>query len=78
MQLILVAQGMLFCFGVGTLLPSALLTSLFWDNRLAVLAASAAFFLGLGGFFYAQFKRAAPPEHLFAASLAELQEICAS
>ena len=39
------------------------------------LAASAAFFLGLGGFFYAQFKRATNrPEHLFAASLAELQE----
>ena len=75
MQLILVAQGMLFCFGVGTLLAVALLTSLFWDNRLAVLAASAAFFLGLGGFFYAQFKRATHrPEHLFAASLAELQE----
>ena len=75
MQLILMAQGMVFCFGVGTLLAVALLTALFWDSRLLVLAASAAFFLGFGGVFYAKFKRATHrPDHIFAASIAELQE----
>ena len=75
MQLILVAQGMVFCFGVGTLLAVALLTALFWDNRLLVLAVSAALFLGFGGVFYSKFKRATHrPEHIFAASIAELQE----
>ena len=75
MQLILMAQGMVFCFGVGSLLAIALLTVLFWDSRLLVLAASAAFFLGFGGFFYSRFKRATHrPEHIFAASIAELQE----
>ena len=75
LQLILVVQGMLFCFGVATLLAVALLTVLFWDSRLAVLTASTMLFLGLGGFFYLQFKRATHrAEHIFAASLAELQE----
>ncbi|MBS1227142.1 MAG: hypothetical protein H6R17_419 [Proteobacteria bacterium] len=75
MQLILVAQGMVFCFGVGTLLAVALLTALFWDSRLLVLAASAALFLVFGGVFYALFKRATHrPQHMFAASIAELQE----
>ena len=75
MQLILMAQGMVFCFGVGSLLAIALLTALFWDSRLLVLGASAALFLVCGGVFYAQFKRATHrPEHVFAASIAELQE----
>ena len=75
MQLLLVAQGMVFCFGVGTLLAIALLTALFWDSRLLVLAASAALFLVFGGVFYTLFKRATHrPQHIFAASIAELQE----
>ena len=75
MQLILMAQGMVFCFGVGTLLCVALLTALFWDSRLLVLTASAGLFVVCGGVFYAQFKRATHrPEHVFAASIAELQE----
>jgi uncharacterized membrane protein YqjE len=75
LQLILVAQGMMFCLGVATLLGVALLVSLFWDNRVAVLAASALLFLGFGGLFYFRFKRATQrSEHLFAASIAELQE----
>lgn len=74
-QLMLMAQGMVFCFGVGILLAVALLTALFWDNRLLVLGASAGLFLLLGGVFYTQFKRATHhPEHVFAASIAELQE----
>jgi len=74
-QLILMAQGMVFCFGVGTLLAVSLLTALFWDSRLAVLGASALVFVGFGGFFYVQFMRATHrPENAFAASIAELQE----
>lgn len=75
LQLILVAQGMMFCFGVAIVLAVALLVSLFWDSRLAILAASAALFFGFGGVFYFRFKRATQrSEHIFAASLAELQE----
>ena len=75
MQLILMAQGMVFCFGVGTLLVVALFTALFWDSRLLVLGASATLFLVFGGVFYTLFKRATHrPEHIFAASIAELQE----
>lgn len=75
LRLVLVAQGMMFCFGVATLLGVALLVALFWDSRIAVLAASTAVFLGFAGFFYSQFKRATQrSEHIFAASIAELQE----
>lgn len=75
MQLILMAQGMVFCFGVGTLLVVALLGVFFWDSRVLVLGGSALLFLVLGGIFYARFNRATRrPEHIFAASIAELQE----
>lgn len=74
-NLFLMAQGMVFCFGVGTLLAVAFLTVLFWDNRLLVLCASAGFFLVLGGFFFALFKRFTHrPEKAFATSIAELKE----
>ncbi len=74
-HLVLVAQGMVFCFGVGTLLAVALLTALFWDNKLIVLGLSAGFFLVLGAIFYVLFKRATHrPGRVFAASIAELQE----
>jgi len=35
-QLLLMAQSMVFCFGVGVILAVALISSLFWDNRLLV------------------------------------------
>ena len=74
-HLILLAQGMVFCFGVGTLLAVALLTALYWDNRLLVLSFSSGFFMIIGGFFYTLFKRSTVrPRKVFAASLAELQE----
>jgi uncharacterized membrane protein YqjE len=74
-KLVLMAQGMVFCFGVGSLIAVALLTALFWEHHLLVLIASAGIFLVLGGFFYTQFKRLAHrPDHVFAASIAELQE----
>jgi len=74
-QLLLTAQGMVFCLGVGALLAVALLTTLFWDYRLLVLGLSAGLFLVFGGVFYVLFMRATHrPERIFAASLAELQE----
>jgi uncharacterized membrane protein YqjE len=74
-QLVLMAQGMVFCLGVGTLLAVALLTALFWDNRLSILGACAGLFFVLGGVFIALFKRATQrPERVFAASIAELEE----
>ncbi len=74
-QLLLMAQAMVFCFGVGAVLAVALLTALFWDSRFLLLSASVAFFLILGGIFYMSFKRATHrPDRVFSASIAELQE----
>jgi uncharacterized membrane protein YqjE len=74
-NLLLLAQGIVFCFAVGALLTVAVLTLLFWDNRLFVLYASAGFFLALGGVFFALFKRFKHrPEKAFASSIAELKE----
>lgn len=74
-ELFLTIQGMAFCFGVGVLIAIFFLTALFWENRLIVLGVAAGLFLVSGGIFYARFKRAMQrPAHLFAASLAELQE----
>lgn len=74
-HLILMAQGMVFCFGVCTLLIVALLTALFWDNRLLVLSVSTGLFLVLSGVFFALFKRSLQrPEQFFATSIAELKE----
>lgn len=74
-QLILMAQGMVFCFGVGTLIAVALFTALFWDSRLLVLGVFAALFLLAGGLFFSRFKTATRrPDRVFSASLAELQE----
>jgi uncharacterized membrane protein YqjE len=74
-QLLIVAQGMMFCFGVGALLAVGLLSVLWWDSRILVLGLSSAFFFGLGVFFYTQFKRSTKrPEGVFQASIDELEE----
>ena len=74
-QLLLLAQGMVFCLGVATLLVIALLTILLWDNRLLVLSAFAGLFFVLGGVFFSMIRRAAQrPEQAFSASIAELEE----
>lgn len=74
-ELFLMAQGMAFCFGVGTLIVIFFFTALFWDNRLLVLGVAALLFLLAGAVFYARYQRALQrPERLFAASIAELQE----
>ena len=75
LQLVLVAQCMVFCFGVGILLAVALLTALFWESRLLVIGFFAGTFLVLGVIFMARLRgMARRPEKLFAASIAELQE----
>lgn len=74
-RLLLLAQGMVFCLGVGVLLAAALLTAVFWDNRLLVLGMSAGGFLLLGAIFYLLFKQSTQrPDRAFAVSIAELQE----
>ena len=76
-RLLLLAQVMVFCFGVGTLLAVALATTLFWDNRLIVLGLTCFVFLAVGGFVFTRFKGAMqrPQEDtVFAASIAELKE----
>jgi len=74
-HMFVMAQGLVFCAGVGSVFAVALLTALFWENRLFVLGAATVIFLALAGYFYAQLKRAAQqPDQVFAATLAELQE----
>lgn len=75
MRLLLLAQAMVFCFGVATLLATALLAVLFWDNRIAVLGLACVLFVGFGAYAYSRFKRATQrPDAVFAASIAELKE----
>jgi uncharacterized membrane protein YqjE len=74
-RLVLMAQGMVFCFGVGALLFVAFVTMLFWENRIGIVGAFVAIFILIGGAFYAGFARLATrPTPVFSASLAELQE----
>lgn len=74
-QLLLMAQGMAFCFGVATLFVVVLIVMMAWDNRLAVLGCLTIVFVILGGVFFVQFKRATHrPDRVFEASIAELQE----
>ena len=74
-NLLLMAEAMAFCFGIGILLLVALLAVLFWDNRIAVIGGFAGLFLALGGVFLSALKRATQrPSKPFASSLAELEE----
>ncbi len=74
-RLLMAAQGMLFCFGVGIVLIVAFLVVLFWEQRLAVLGVFALLFLVLGGVCLAALRQAARrPQKPFSASIAELQE----
>ncbi len=74
-QLVLMAMGMVFCFGLALILGVALLVALFWEQRLLLLGILAGLFFALAGFFLYRFRQAAQrPDKIFAASLAELQE----
>ena len=75
LELFLMAQGMAFCLGVGTLIVIFFFTALFWESRLLVLGIAALLFLLAGLIIHARYRHALQrPERLFAASIAELQE----
>jgi uncharacterized membrane protein YqjE len=74
-RLLVLAEAMLFCLGVGVLLVVALLATLFWDNRIAVIGGFAGLFLLLGFVFFKMLMSATQrQEKPFASSLAELEE----
>ena len=56
-RLLLMAQGMAFCFAVGVILAVALLVALFWEQRLAVLAVCTLAFFAFGGVLLGRFRR---------------------
>jgi uncharacterized membrane protein YqjE len=67
--------ALIFCLGVGVVLAVGLAVVLWWDNRVAVLGASTALFLGLAGYFYTALRRVGEQEQpLFGDSVAALQE----
>ncbi|MGA7178698.1 MAG: phage holin family protein [Thiobacillaceae bacterium] len=75
LRLLLLTQALIFCLGLGLLLVVTLIALLMWDQRIAVVTVFAVLFLGLAGLLFAAVRRALhPPEPVFAASLAELQE----
>lgn len=75
LRLLLVAEAMLFCLGIGVVLLVALFAVIFWDNRVAVIGGFAGLFLVLGAVFYSVLQRATQrQEKPFASSLAELEE----
>lgn len=71
-EFLLALFAMAFCFGLGIVLAVILLAALFWEQRLAVLAASALLFLLLGLFLLARLKRESR-QRIFADSMAELE-----
>ncbi len=72
---LLLAQALLFCLMLGVLLGVALLTALFWEQRLLVLGALTVLFLGLAAGLFARLQRMkVEAEPVFAGSLAELRE----
>lgn len=74
-RLLLIAEAMMFCLGIGILLLVALLAILFWDNKIVIVGGFAGLFLLLGGIFYQALLRATQrQEKPFASSLAELEE----
>ena len=75
LTLILLSQVLVFSLILGVIMLVALITLLFWDQRLLVVALMAMFFLGLAGYLYVAARRLLyPPESVFAGSLAELEE----
>jgi uncharacterized membrane protein YqjE len=74
-RLLLLAEAMVFCLGIGVLLFVALLSLLFWDNKVAIVGGFAGLFLLLGLVFFSALKSASQRrEKPFASSLSELEE----
>ena len=75
LRMLLLAQAMMFCAGLGLLLAVALITLLMWDRRVVVVAVFAALFLLAAALFYRALMRiVSAREPAFAATLAELRE----
>ena len=75
LRLLVLAQALLVSAVIGVLLTVALLTLLFWNQRLIVMGVSAGGFLLAAGLFYrALMRNVDEAESPFAATLAELQE----
>lgn len=75
LRLLLLAQALVFCAGVGVLLVVALLVLLAWEQRMAVVGIVAAMFIGAAVVFYRSLMALVrAPEPAFAATLAELKE----
>ena len=71
LRMLLLGLALMFCAGVGVLL----LAMLAWEQRLLVVGALAAVFVGAAGLFYRALMRAInTPEPAFSATLAELRE----
>ena len=74
-RLLVFALAMVFCFAFGALVAVAGVTALFWEYRVLVLGIFFLLFVVLGFVFYNAFRQAAHrTEHVFADSIAELQE----
>ena len=74
-RILLIAQAMVFCVGVGIVLLVILLVLLAWEQRVWVVGSFAAVFvLGALGLYRALTRAMQTPEPAFAATLAELQE----
>ena len=64
-----------FCVALGTILLVCLLVVVFWEQRVVLLASTGVLFVACGGLAYIALQRGMRrPEHLFAASLAQLEE----
>ena len=76
LRMLLLAQAMMFCAGVGLLLAVALITLLMWDQRVVVVVAvfAALFLLAAALSYRALMRIVNAPEPAFAATLAELRE----
>ena len=74
-RLLLWSQIMVFCLALGTTLLVALLFAVYWENRVVLLASRGVLFIACSGLAYVALQRSMRrPEHLFAASLAQLEE----
>ena len=74
-RLLLWSQMLAFCLALGTILLVGLLVVVFWEQRVVLLASTGVLFVACGGLAYIALQRGMRrPEHLFAASLAQLEE----
>lgn len=74
LRLLLLAQMASFCLVVGTILVLAVLTVLFWEQRLLLLSILSAGFLLAGGVALLALRRGAlARRYLFTTSIAELE-----